>query len=73
MLTHPHQQQRPVAPPTTQDKILREYSGNVQTNLSDLWLLSHDHIATTADKASYATLSTDAERIAFIAQYIGLV
>ncbi len=73
MLTHPHQQQRPVSAPTVQDKTLREYSGNVQTNLGDLWALSHDHIATTVDKAAYAALTTDADRIAFLAQYIGLV
>lgn len=73
MLTHPHQQQRPVAAPTAEDKSLREYSGNVQNNLLGLWTLSHDHTATTVDKAAYAALTTDADRIAFLAQYIGLV
>ena len=73
MLTHPHQQKRPVVPPISQDKTLREYTSSVQGNLVDLWNLSHDHIATPSDKAAYAALTTDAERIAFIAQYIGLV
>jgi len=73
MLTHPHQQKRPVVPPRSEDKTLQEYAGNVQGNLFDLWSLSHDHIATPADKAAYAALTTDAQRVAFIAQYIGLV
>ncbi len=72
MFVHPHQQQALVTTPTTVDKLLSEFAGRIQRNLVDLWNLSHDHIISAEDRASYAALSTDAERIAFLASFLGL-
>jgi hypothetical protein len=72
MFIQPQQQKRIVSAPLVQDKTLREYSGSIQDNLFDLWEISHTHPITSSDKASYAALTTDTDRIAFIAQFIGL-
>ena len=73
MFSNPHQQVRPVSSPLVTDKQLLEYSSSIQENLLGVWDVSHDHIASDADKAAYAALTTDAQRVAFLAQYIGLV
>ena len=68
-----YQQRKVVPQPRTPDlPTLREYSGTVQENLNDLWNLSHDHTTSAAQKAAYAALTTDAERIAFLAGLLGL-
>lgn len=73
MFVNPNQQIKPVSSPIVSDKELREYSGSIQDNLFSLFQVSHDHEVSPSDKAAYAALSTDAERIEFIARYIGLL
>jgi len=72
MFVHPHQQQRPVTPPISVDKLLTEFAGKIQNNLLDLWTISHDHTISATDRAAYAALTTDAERVAFLASFLGL-
>ena len=67
-----YQQRKVVSQPRTPDMpTLREYSGIVQENLFDLWSIAHDHKPSTAQKAAYAALTTDSERIAFLAALLG--
>lgn len=69
-----YQQRKTVSQPRTPDlPTLREYSGVVQENLFDLWSLAHDHVGTPTQKAQYAALTTDAQRIAYIAGLLGLL
>ena len=68
-----YQQKKTVSQPRTPDlTTLREFSGVIQENLVDLWNLSHDHTTSPAQKQAYAALTTDAERIAFLAGLLGL-
>lgn len=71
-MENPKQQTRFISAPLSTDKELREFSGNIQDNLASLFEVAHDHVVSAEDQAAYAALSTDADRIAFIAQYIGL-
>lgn len=73
MLKQPQQQQRVISAPQPDDKSLLEFSSNVQQNTSELWQFAHTHNVTAADKANYDALTTDADRIAFIAAFLGLV
>ena len=67
-----YQQRKVVSQPRTPDMpALREYSGIIQENLVDLWNLAHDHKPSAAQKAAYAALTTDTERIAFLATLLG--
>lgn len=67
------QQTKVLTPPTPSDKTLQAYSGTVQQNLADLWNLSHNHVGTATQKAQYAALTTDADRITYIATLLGLI
>lgn len=72
MFVNPTQQVKPVSAPQTTDVGMREFSGNIQDNLFSLFQVAHDHEVSATDKAAYAALTTDAQRIAFIASYLGL-
>jgi len=71
-MENPKQQIKPVSAPLATDKEMREFSGNIQENLSGLWEVAHDHVVSSSDQASYAALTTDAQRIQFIASFLGL-
>ena len=71
-MDNPKQQIKPVSAPLASDKDLRDFSGTVQENLSGLWDVAHDHLVSDSDQASYAALTTDAQRIQFIASFLGL-
>lgn len=67
------QQQTQVNPPLPSDKALQAFTSVIQRNFGDLFAVAHNHIGTPTQKAQYAALTTDADRIAYIATLLGLI
>lgn len=54
-----YQQKKSVAPPSTTDKFLVDFSTIIQENLFDLWELAHDHADLTGSSTEVTSLAKD--------------